>query len=122
MSDDLRFIIAFIQPFQLENVLDAVRRLPSFPGMTVTQTAGIGRHLSHPPRSGEETEVNSFMPGVRIEIYCLNSEVPEIVRAIREHARTGRRGDGKIFTGRLDSALRIRSGEEGPAAIHGDRT
>jgi len=32
-------------------------------------------------------------------------------------ARTGRIGDGKIFVLPVDDALRIRTGERGPAAI-----
>ena len=120
MSHDLSFVVAFIQPFQLEPVLDALRRLPAFPGMSVSHIEGFGRHLAHPPRTGEGTEVNAFKPGVRIEIYCRREELGDIVRTIREHARTGRPGDGKIFTGTLDTALRIRTGEEGDAAIHGE--
>ena len=41
----------------------------------------------------------------------------DVVEAIRRAAHTGRKGDGKIFVLPLERAIRIRTGEEGEAAV-----
>jgi nitrogen regulatory protein P-II 1 len=43
--------------------------------------------------------------------------VEKAVEAIRNSARTGRIGDGKIFIINVEDAIRIRTGETGPEAI-----
>ena len=110
-------VVAFIQPFQLEKVVDALRRIPGFPGMSVSEVGGFGRHGAHPPHRGEREEVDPFKKKVRIEIFCLAHELSAVVDTIRETAHTGNPGDGKILIGTLAWAVRIRTGEEGPAAL-----
>ena len=116
-SEPMTTIVAFIQPFQLEKVVDALRRIPGFPGMSVTEVGGFGRHGAHPPHRGEREEVDPFKKKVRIEIFCLAHELSGVVDTIRETAHTGNPGDGKILIGTLTWAVRIRTGEEGPAAL-----
>ena len=116
-SSDLHFVVAFIQPFQLDAVVDALRGLPSFPGMSVSDVRGFGSHQAHPPRAGEATEVHAFKAKLRIEIFCGAGDVGPIVDTIRKTARTGNRGDGKVFSGPIESAFRIRTGEPGEAAL-----
>jgi hypothetical protein len=36
-------IKAIIQPFKLRNVVEALREIPNFPGLTVTKVQGFGR-------------------------------------------------------------------------------
>jgi nitrogen regulatory protein PII len=124
MSQDrpLRQIVAFIQPFQLDTVVDALRRLPRFPGMSVSEVRGFGAHLSHPPRRGEATEVDPFERKTRLEIFCGVADLTNIVEAIREAARSGNPGDGKIFAGPVAIACRIRTAEWGEDALEGDKT
>lgn len=116
-SELMNFVTAFIQPFQLEKVVDALRRVPDFPGMSVSEVRGFGRHGAHPPHAGEPEEVDPFKRKVRIEIFCRARELGAIVETIREAARTGNPGDGKILIGTLAWAVRIRTGEEGPVAL-----
>ena len=117
----LRQIVAFIQPFQLDAVVDALRRLPHFPGMSVSEVRGFGAHLAHPPRAGEATEVDPFKEKMRLEIFCLASDLTAIIEAIRAAAHTGNRGDGKIFAGPVATARRIRTAERGAEALLGGR-
>jgi nitrogen regulatory protein PII len=109
--------VAFIQPFQLESVVDSLRRLPGFPGMSVSEVRGFGAHLSHPPHPGESTEVSPFEKRTRIEIFCRAADLTAIVEAIRAAAHTGNRGDGKIFAGPIAIACRIRTAEWGEDAL-----
>lgn len=56
----LNYVLAFVQPFQLDEILNALRQLPHFPGMSVSEVRGFGAHRAHPPRAGEATEVDPF--------------------------------------------------------------
>ena len=46
-----------------------------------------------------------------------DSEVDNVIEAIRGVANTGKVGDGKIFVYSLDDAVRIRTGEQGEEAL-----
>jgi nitrogen regulatory protein P-II 1 len=113
----LNQVVAFIQSFQLEKVVDALRALSHFPGISVSEVRGFGGHGAHPPRAGEKAEVDPFEKSIRIEIFCRSSELAGIVETIRRVARTGHPGDGKIFVGPITLAYRIRTGESGEAAV-----
>lgn len=117
--DIINTLVAYIRPFQLDAVVDALRKLPNFPGMSVSDVRGFGRHGAHAPQRGEVAEVDPFTHMVRIEITCRGQELSRIVEAIRETARTGHRGDGKIFINTTAWACRIRTDEEGPDAVLG---
>ncbi len=43
--------------------------------------------------------------------------VDQVIEAIEMAARTGKIGDGKIFTAPLEQVIRIRTGEAGEAAL-----
>jgi len=116
-GSSLTYVVAFIQPFQLDAVVDALRRLPKFPGMSVSDVKGMGAHRAHPPVQGEDTEVHPFEKKVRIEIFCLDADLVAIVETIRNSAHSGHAGDGKIFTGPATLAYRIRTEEWGESAI-----
>jgi nitrogen regulatory protein PII len=120
MSSELQFIVAFIQPFQLDAVVDAVRRMPNFPGMSVNEVRGFGSHVCHPPPAGERSEVRAFEARLRLEVFCRLDEMTSIVGTIRQAAHTGHPGDGKVFAGPVTLAQRIRTGEGGNAAILSD--
>lgn len=110
-------VVAFIQPFQLEGVVDALRLIPGCPGMSVSEVRGVGCTGAHPPREGERTEVDPFERKARIEVFCRATDAPAIVEAIRSAAHTGHRGDGKIFVGPVTMACRIRTAEWGEKAV-----
>ena len=43
--------------------------------------------------------------------------LPRAIEAIMQAARTDKIGDGKIFVSNVEEAMRIRTGERGPAAV-----
>ena len=116
-SSSLNYVVAFIQPFQLDAVVDALRLVRGCPGMSVSETRGFGCARAHPPRKGERAEVDPFEKKVRLEVFCRAADVPGIVEAIRGAAHTGNPGDGKIFVGPVTLAQRIRTGEWGEASV-----
>ncbi len=117
-SDSLYSVVAFVQPFLLEEIVDALRLLPHFPGMSVSEVRGFGRRCAHAPHRGEAIEVEPFEERVRIEIYCRGAELKPILDSLSSSAHTGNAGDGKILVAPLERAVRIRTRQEGPEALH----
>lgn len=59
----------------------------------------------------------AFLPQIKIEIAVSDTIADKVVSAIRERAKTGKSGDGKIFVAKLDEVIRIRTSERGETAI-----
>ncbi len=58
-----------------------------------------------------------FIPRTKLEVVITEDQLEEVVDCILTHAATGEVGDGKIFISNVDRAFRIRSREEGDAAL-----
>ena len=54
---------------------------------------------------------------MKIEIFCKDENVEEIVSLIEKTAHTGLRGDGKICVSPVEIAVRISTGERGEKAL-----
>ena len=112
----MKFIIAIIKPFKLEEVKEALSEI-GVEGMTVTEVKGFGRQKGHTEiYRGSEYTVD-FLPKVKIEIVVADDVVAKTVDAIVKAAKTGKIGDGKVFVVGLEDAVRIRTDERGDAAI-----
>jgi nitrogen regulatory protein P-II 2 len=112
----MKYIIAVIKPFKLEEVREALSAL-GVQGITVTEVKGHGRQRGHTEfYRGAEYAV-SFVPKLRIEIAVDASLAAKVVQAIQDSAKTGQIGDGKVFVLPLESVVRVRTGETGPAAL-----
>ena len=112
----MKEIKAYLQPFMLQKVTDALHAI-HIRGMSISELKGCGREKdeSYPHHAREA--VVEFTPKVKLEIVCPDEECEAVVRAIREAAHTGRRGDGKIFVSTVDEAISIRTGQGGDEAI-----
>ncbi|HKY17945.1 MAG TPA: P-II family nitrogen regulator [Rhizomicrobium sp.] len=112
----MKLVVAIIQPHRLENVRQALTDI-GINGMTVTEVRGYGRQRGHTEiyRGAEYTI--SFMPKLKLEIGLADERVEDAVLAITKAARTGKIGDGKIFTLDLHAAQRVRTGETGEGAL-----
>jgi len=113
----MKMIVAYIQPFMLERVADAPRKMHA-PGMTVLKCQGFGHQVDGATPGYLDKGVRiDFVPKTKIEIVCQDALADEIIRAICENAHTGRHGDGKIFVADLSTAVSIRTGETGQDVI-----
>jgi nitrogen regulatory protein P-II 2 len=106
----MKLIIAIIKPFKLDEVREALNRI-GVSGMTVSEVKGYGRQKGHTEiYRGAEYVVN-FLPKIRIEVAVGSEQADRVIEALTAAARTGQIGDGKVFVGPLDHAVRIRTGE-----------
>ena len=112
----MKWIIAIIQPHRLEAVKQALTEVEVF-RLTVSDVQGYGRQKGHTEiYRGAEYKV-AFLPKVKIEAVVDDAQVQAAVEAIRGAANKGAIGDGKIFVLDVLDALRIRTGEQGSAAL-----
>jgi nitrogen regulatory protein P-II 2 len=106
----MKLVMAIIKPFKLEEVQEALSLL-GIRGMTVTEVKGFGRQKGHTEiYRGAEYKIN-FVPKTKIEVAIPDEMVERVVTTIRDKARTGNIGDGKIFVYELGKTMRIRTGE-----------
>nr|WP_306438789.1 P-II family nitrogen regulator [Lucifera butyrica] len=104
------------RPEKLEDLKEAMNAI-RVTGMTVSQVYGCGLSKGHTEvYRGMEVSVN-LLPKIKVEIVVCEVPVEAVLEAAKKVCRTGNIGDGKIFVYNIDNAIRIRTGEEGPAAI-----
>ena len=112
----MKLVVAIIKPHRLDDVRNALAAV-GVQGMTAAEVKGFGRQKGQSEiYRGAEYAIN-FLPKLRIEVAVDDAIADRVVEAIRDSARTGRIGDGKIFVFELASAQRIRTGETGPDAL-----
>jgi nitrogen regulatory protein P-II 2 len=112
----MKFVVAIIKPFKLDELRDALNTI-GIQGLTVTEVRGYGRQKGHTePFRGNEYMI-SFLPKIKVEIAVAEDQLDKVLDAIMQSAKTGQIGDGKIFVFDLRQAMRIRTGERDAAAI-----
>jgi nitrogen regulatory protein P-II 1 len=112
----MKKVEAIIKPFKLDEVKDALSEV-GIQGMTVTEVKGFGRTGGKKEVYRGSAYVVDFVPKVKIEIVVADSQAQSVIDAIEKSAKTGRIGDGKIFVGPVEEAVRIRTGERAEEAI-----
>jgi nitrogen regulatory protein PII len=113
----MKAIVAYVQPFMLEKVADALRA-KKIHGVTVFHGEGFGRRTDGKTPHYEDSAIElGYAPKTKLEIVCRDEEAEGIVQTIRESAHTGRHGDGKIFVSEVTQAVDIRTGAEGEAIL-----
>ena len=112
----MKKIEAIIKPFKLEDVREALTEA-GITGMTAVEVKGFGRQKGHTELYRGAEYVVDFLPKVKLEIVLDDDKVESCIEAITNAARTGKIGDGKIFVTAVEGAIRIRTGEEGSAAL-----
>jgi nitrogen regulatory protein PII len=112
----MKLIIAYIKPFKLEQVGEALKSV-GVSGMSVSDISGFGRQAGQKEvYRGAEYEVD-FVPKVRLEVLVNDDLATVTVDAIEKAGHTGEIGDGKIIVLSVYDAVRIRTGERGADAI-----
>ena len=112
----MKLIIAVIQPFKLDEVREALAGL-GVQGLMVSEIKGYGRQAGKTEiYRGAEYVVN-FVPKIKLEMAVPDNAIDSIIDTISETAKTGKIGDGKIFSIPIEHALRVRTGETGNDAL-----
>lgn len=112
----MELITAVIQPHRLDRVKEALQAL-GIQGLTVTEASGYGRQRGHTEvYRGAEYTVD-LVPKIRVEVLVADEEAEQVIDAVVTAARTGKIGDGKVWSTPIGTAVRVRTGEVGPEAL-----
>lgn len=112
----MKFIVAVIKPFKLDEVREALSEA-GINGLTVTEAKGFGRQKGHTELYRGAEYVVDFLPKVKLEIAVSDNMAEVAVETIQKTAYTGKIGDGKLFVFDLAAAVRIRTGERDDVAL-----
>ena len=107
----MKEVKAYIKKRKLDGVIHELRKIAGLTGLTVLDVHGLGVDWS----SGTDTP--EFQANMKIEIICLDDVVSQVVKTIEEAAHTGLQGDGKIYVGNIEHAVRISTGVWGDEAV-----
>lgn len=112
----MKLITAVIKPFKLDEVRAALLAF-GVQGMTVSESSGYGRQRGHTEvyRGAEYTV--ELLPKVRVEILVDDADADDVIDVVVRAARTGKIGDGKVWSTPVDAVVRVRTGERGPEAV-----
>ena len=112
----MKLVTAVIKPFKLDDVKAALQEM-GVQGLTVTEASGYGRQRGHTEvYRGAEYRVD-LVPKARIEVLVEDADAERVTEALVAAARTGKIGDGKVWTVAVDAVVRVRTGERGPDAL-----
>jgi len=112
----MKKIEAVIKPFKLDDVKGALNEI-GVNGMTISEVKGFGRQRGHKEiYRGAEYQVD-FIPKIQLRVVVDDDLAPRVIDIIKNTAKTGKIGDGKIFISTMEEAIRIRTGETGINAI-----
>ena len=101
---------------ELKNALNAV----GVSGITVTQVLGCGVQKGATKMyRGAEVDV-VLLPKVKVEVIVSAVPVATVIDAAKKALYTGNIGDGKIFVYDVENVIKVRTGEEGFAALQGE--
>jgi nitrogen regulatory protein P-II 1 len=105
----MKKIECIIRPSKLTELEKTLRQI-GVGGMTVTEVKGFGNEQTRP-------DEYLFLPKTKVEIYCADDQVEEIVQTICHACHSGKIGDGKILLFPIEDLIRIRTFERGLAAV-----
>ncbi|MCD8382908.1 MAG: ammonium transporter [Clostridiales bacterium] len=89
-------------------------------GMTVTQVMGCGAQKGKVEYYRGVPLTMSLHPKLKIEVVVSTVPVDQVIAAAKLALYTGNLGDGKIFVYNVENVIRVRTGEEGYAALTND--
>ncbi len=89
-------------------------------GMTVTQVMGCGVQKGKTEYYRGTPVSMNLLPKLQVDIVVSTVDPALVVSTAKDALYTGHIGDGKIFVYDVKNAIRVRTGEEGVAALTGD--
>jgi len=99
----LKLVTAILRPEILDKVREALCDV-DIPGMTVTEVKGFGKQKGHTEHyRGTE--------------FTVEFDLDLVINVISDIARSGQKGDGKIFVSDIEKVVRIRTGETNQDAL-----
>ncbi len=97
----------------LKNAMESI----GITGMTVTQVLGCGMQKGKPEYYRGVAVEFDLLPKIQIDIVVCKVPVRTVIETAKKVLYTGHIGDGKIFVYDVENVIKVRTGEEGYAAL-----
>jgi nitrogen regulatory protein PII len=107
----MKGITAYIKPHKVTAVTSALQMEEGIRGVSVLDIKGFGRRTEKDSPHPVTDDLMDFAHYTKLEIFCQDDFVDEIVSVIDKNAYTGLRGDGKIYISDVEKAIKIGKGE-----------
>jgi nitrogen regulatory protein P-II 1 len=115
-GEDLKLVIGIVRPEKANDVLEELYRA-EVRGISMSRIQGHGGELDKVETYRGTTVQMGLSEKVRFEIAISDEFVEPTIQALRNGARTGHVGDGKIMVLNLEQVVRIRTGETDNRAV-----
>lgn len=106
-------IEAIVRSSMLQDIQETLAK-KGIPTFSIYQVQITGIHKAH---EGWRNKMSDFIPKSKLEILCPDKVGDEIVTIIQEAARTGERGDGIVYSYKINKLVKIRDGATDEAAL-----
>lgn len=113
----MKKIEAYIKTHRLDEVIERLHVIDNLTGVSVHEIKGFGRTRDKDKPVRIVDNAINWVPHVKLEIFCNDDLVEQVVNTIIDGAHTGLRADGKIYVSPVDDAARISTKERGKIAI-----
>lgn len=84
------------------------------PTFSIYQVQLTGIHKAH---EGWRNKMSDFIPKSKLEILCPDDSGEAIIKIIQESARTGEKGDGIVYSYKINNLVKIRNGDINEKAL-----
>lgn len=112
----MKLIIAFVKPYRLEDVRDAMEEF-GVDSFSFAEVRGIGHHKGERDLYRGVEYSPSYVAMMQITVAVKEEVVEDVMNAIAKAARTDEPGSGKVFACELSHVVDVSSGATGPEAI-----
>ena len=112
----MKQVIAYVRRRKRDAVVERLRDI-EVPGASLAEIDGFGREADESGEPSYGPEIAPYAQMLKIESVCSDERAREIADAIAEAARTGRRGDGKVFILPVEAAIDVRTHRTGADVI-----
>jgi nitrogen regulatory protein P-II 1 len=112
----MKLLKAFIRTGKVDEVVRALEDAGA-PGITVSRVHGVGYGYEPLLFTLAPSEIKKSPEIAKIEVVCGNEDLDRLLEILVAAARTGDPGDGIVFVTPVERAIKIRTGETGPAAL-----
>lgn len=109
-------ISLLIRQDKLEDLKNAMMEI-GITGMTVTNVLGCGLQKGQTTYYRGVKQDVYLMPRIEVEVVVARVPVSTVVETAKKVLYTGHYGDGKIFVYNVENVIKVRTGEEGYAAL-----
>ncbi len=107
----MKGITAYIKPHKINEVSSALQKVEGLRGLSIVEIKGFGRRGDKDSPHPVTDDLMDFAQYTKLEIFCQDDLLDEIISIIEKKAYTGLRGDGKIYVFDVEKSIKIGKGE-----------